>query len=105
MATERTRIRKRVAKKDTINTWQNRWQIETRGAWTRRLIPVVGEERRGTGFPSNPSVERTRFLRNIPAHDKKEEHGRMPPLQMRKDDAEHTLFECPKWEKERRQTQ
>ena len=64
---------------------------------------VVGEATRGTGFPSNPSVERTRFkacLHTI----KKGNTATCPHCKQGEDDAEHTLF-CPKWEKERRQTQ
>ena len=31
----------RTARADTIQAWQKRWEEETRGRWTARLIPLV----------------------------------------------------------------
>ena len=97
------------ARASTLATWQQRWAEGTKGRWTHRLVPSISEwaEREhgevnfyltqfltGHGYFRkylfNLNRVRTPFCKSC-GHDE--------------DTAEHTFFECPRWNDFREQTE
>ena len=107
LATERARTfhateeEARRIKEDTLDAWQARWTSETRGAWTRRLIPNV-----------RVWIERTHGVLDFHLTQLLSGHGSFetylcgigrrdtptcPHCHRGDDDVEHTFFLCTKW--------
>lgn len=91
---------------ETLRLWQERWSAETRGRWTRNLIPTISMWVNRNFGEVNYYI--TQMLSN---------HGYFSSYlyKTRKvtnpccifgdssnDDAEHTFFECIQWQAERR---
>ena len=89
-----------------IARWQSRWDAETRGRWTAKLIPRIEEwlnRRRGevsyymTQFLSGHGYFRKYLNRLGKAGSPNCIYG-----DAEEDDAKHTFFECRRWEELRR---
>lgn len=92
---------KEVARERLLRRWQQRWQGEEKGAWTRRLIPQL-----------TPWIQRkegdvnhwlTQMLSGHGAYGYLHRFGKRnspdcPFCPAVCDTAEHTIFECMRWE-------
>lgn len=94
------------AKELTKQCWQERWNSETRGRWTARLIGTISEwvERKS----GEVNYYLTQFLTGhgyFNAYLHKMGKAGAPCCQYGdspQDDANHTFFECSRWQVERR---
>ena len=95
----------RTARANTIQAWQKRWEEETRGRWTARLIPLVDDWllRKGgevdfylTQFLTGHGLFRA-YLHKMGKVARPDCAHCDWPL----DDAHHTFFHCRKWSVER----
>ena len=99
-------LRKRQARQKTLERWQERWSTDTRGRWTARLIPQVENwVRRRHG---EVSYYLTQFLSghgyfNKYLHKMAKVNDPSCIYCEAVDDAHHTFFECPHWERRRAQ--
>jgi hypothetical protein len=93
--------RKRTAREDTMNSWHERWENASTGAWTRRLIPNIKK------WVEREHGEITSHLSHIlTGHGcfeaYKKRIGQTQSAQYRycyaeEDTCEHTFFTCEKW--------
>lgn len=93
-----------TARENTLHRWQTRWHNGRQGRWTYRLITNI--ER----WISRPYGEPDYFLSQaLSGHgcfrkylfSRRRVETPNCPYCDEEDDAEHTLFECPRWEGER----
>lgn len=84
----------------TINLWQTAWETTPKAAWTRRLLPDVGR-----WFRSNTEVS-YHLAQAFTGHGcfrhylwrmKRSLGAGCIYCNNPRDDAEHTIFECPAW--------
>ena len=99
------RITKEEARAETILAWQERWQNETYGRWTARLIPElkawlerkVGE----VNFYITQFLSGHGYFQKYLNKMRKTEHPGCIYGDADDDDAEHTFFHCQRWLQER----
>ena len=115
MAVERSRTfkqnkeTKQLAREETIAAWQARWAGETRGSWTRRLIPDLRtwiERKHGElDFHLTQALSGHGTFEAYLCRIKRRATATCQHCQTgEEDDADHTLFTCEKWNVERRMT-
>lgn len=92
---------KKEARKDLIDRWQTRWDCETRGIWTKKLIPNI--DRWLNRSYGDIDYYITQALSGHGTFNKylfdrgKRESAECNYCHEAEDDVEHTLFECPRW--------
>nr|AMS38369.1 hypothetical protein [Bactrocera tryoni] len=92
-------------RKDTITTWQQRWENESRGRWTARLIKDLdlwtsrkfGE----VDFYTTQLLSGHGYFKKYLHRMGKVEEPSCLYNDATEDDAEHTFFECVRWQGER----
>lgn len=92
-----------------IMGWQEKWDVSTKGRWTHRLIPDIKSwtsRRHGV-----LTYQLTQFLsgHGCVAHylwkKNRAESGKRIYCHNGQDNAEHTIFRCPMWERKRREAE
>lgn len=97
-------VNEKDAKDNLMQRWQQDWNVGTKGRWTRRLIPEIkkwidrsyGE----VDYFLTQALSGHGCFRKYLFERKRSDTSKCPYCDL-PDDAEHTLFECRKWENER----
>lgn len=93
-----------VAKENLVSRWQEKWVNAAHGRWTFKLIPNI------TAWINRPHGEVDYFLTqaltghgcfNRYLYDRRRSVTSDCPYCYADDDADHTLFHCPRWEEAR----
>lgn len=89
----------------TIELWQERWTADTEGRWTHRLIgrltPWAKKEHGETNFYLTQFLTGHGYFRHYLHKMGKTTTPRCKYCGHERDDAEHTFFDCPRWDEER----
>lgn len=97
---------RKEARQRLTGIWQARWNREESGRWTHRLIPDLGrwcERKHGVvSFYVTQALTGHGCFNSYLQRFKKRERGACDYCESLEDDAEHTLFICPKWDEQRR---
>lgn len=95
-----------MAKQRVITRWQDKWENTTKGRWTRKLIPDI------QAWINRPYGEVDYFLSQALSghgcfrkylYDRRRTDSEQCNYCDLVDDAEHTLYTCPKWDLPRSQ--
>lgn len=98
-------VTKTEARRNMLTTWQRRWEQETTGRWTFRLIPNIEH------WIKRPYGEVDYFMTqalsghgtfNKYLHARRRRNTSDCNYCVLEDDAAHTLFECIRWEERRK---
>lgn len=121
LATERARLynlkrgdlnrseAREIARKETLEEWQNRWQSSDKGRWTARLIPNIepwlARNHGETDFFLTQMLTGhgsfNAYLFKLGLHDS----PMCKYCPNKTEDAEHTFFECMRWSSMRAHTE
>lgn len=101
--TEPTAI-KREERSRSLRIWQERWTTSTKGEWTRRLLPDLVRWYNSTVTPSYHVTQALSGHGCFQAYLVKRNRAVSATCiycAYPRDDAEHTLFQCPRWDSSR----
>jgi hypothetical protein len=88
-----------------MDRWQEEWNASTKGRWTHRLIKYlkawIGRKHGMITFRMTQCLSGHGVFYNDLKEINRAESGACIYCSNPKDDAEHTLFECQRWQQER----
>lgn len=115
LITERQKLRKTGKeemvniRKGTMETWQERWEVATEGAWTRKLIPKVepwiNRKHGAMDFHLTQILAGHGCFEHYLHKINRRQSGTCKYCQEEEDTAEHTLLRCARWTRRRRKTE
>ena len=98
-------INKEELRRATMITWQERWNRDPKGRWTARLIPDIElytKRRFGeVNYYLTQAFSGHGYFRKYLHKMGKARHSACIYGDSDEDDAEHTIFECSRWQEER----
>lgn len=111
LARERARIYegdigcKKEEREKTLRAWDKEWRAQGHGMWTRRMIPDIGSwiaRKHGeVGYHTTQVLSGHGCFRSYLYVIKKAVTEQCFFCNFEPDTAEHAIFECPRWHKER----
>lgn len=105
---EKGKEEKANIQEETLRLWQERWEVSTKGEWTRRLIPDierwVGRDHGDLDFHLTQILSGHGCFEAYLYRIGKRTSATCLFCGEEEDTAEHTFFVCSKWEGERAQT-
>lgn len=94
-----------VAREETMAAWTERWQRETKGRWSRRLIPDlrawVDREHGEVNYYLTQFLTGHGYFNKYLYQMGKKRRAACQYGDAENDDAEHTFFQCTRWQQER----